>query len=221
KLTLEPAKGGAAETLDCDVVLVAVGRKPYTEALGLDSAGVKLDARGRIMVDKHFKTSADGVYAIGDVIDQGPMLAHKAEDEGMVCAEMLAGQSGHVDYDKVPGIVYTWPEVASVGRTEEQLKQASVAYKSGKFPFMANSRARANGGITDGFVKILADAATDRVLGVHIIGPDAGTLIHECVVVMEFGGAAEDIARTCHGHPTLAEAVKEAALAVDGRPIHI
>ena len=219
-LTLEPAKGGAAETMACDVVLVAVGRKPFTDGLGLAEVGVQMTPRGQIVVDDHFKTSVDGIYAIGDVIDRGPMLAHKAEEEGVVCVEMLAGQAGHIDYDKVPGIVYTWPEVASVGKTEEQLKDAGVAYKVGQFPFTANGRARANM-MTDGFVKILADAKTDKVLGVHIIGGDAGTMIHECVVAMEFGGSAEDIARTCHGHPTVHEAVKEAALAVDKRPIHM
>ncbi|MEM7651966.1 MAG: dihydrolipoyl dehydrogenase [Pseudomonadota bacterium] len=220
KLTLEPAQGGDKETLDCDVVLVSVGRKPYTDGLRLEAAGVATTKRGQVVVDDHFKTSVDGIYAIGDVIDRGPMLAHKAEEEGVVCVEMLAGQAGHIDYDKVPGIVYTWPEVASVGKTEEQLKEAGVAYKTGKFPFTANGRARANM-MTDGFVKILADKKTDKVLGVHIIGGDAGTMIHECVVTMEFGGSAEDIARTCHGHPTVNEAVKEAALAVDGRPIHM
>jgi dihydrolipoamide dehydrogenase len=219
KLSLEAAKGGSAETLDVDVVLVAVGRRPYTKGLGLEKAGVALDERGRIKTDNHFKTSAEGVYAIGDVI-AGPMLAHKAEDEGVALAEMLAGQSGHVNYDTIPGVVYTHPEAAQVGRTEEQLKEAGVAYKTGKFPFTANGRARAMNA-TDGFVKILADAKTDRVLGVHIIGPEAGTLIAEAVIAMEFGASAEDIARTCHAHPTLEEAVKEAALAVDGRPIHI
>src|SRR5579883_935188 len=219
KLALEPAQGGASEALDCDVVLVAIGRRPYTEGLGLEACGVARDNRGMIQVDERFETSVKGIYAIGDVI-RGPMLAHKAEDEGVAVAEILAGQKGHVNYDAIPGIVYTWPEVASVGRTEEQLKQAQVQYKIGKFPFTANGRARA-AAETDGFVKILADAATDRVLGCHIIGPDAGTLIHKVVVAMEFGGSAEDIARTCHGQPTLNEAVKEAALAVDKRPIHI
>lgn len=218
-LSLEPAKGGKAETLEAEIVLVAVGRKPYTDNLGLDAVGVAMDERGRIKTDAHFQTNVKGIYAIGDVI-AGPMLAHKAEDEGVVLAEMLAGQSGHIDYDCIPGVVYTWPEVAAVGKTEEQLKEAGVAYKTGKFPFMANGRARAMNA-TDGFVKILADAQTDRVLGVHIIGPEAGTLIAECVLAMEFGASAEDIARTCHAHPTLEEAVKEAALAVDGRPIHI
>jgi dihydrolipoamide dehydrogenase len=219
KLTVEPAAGGESETIDCDTVLVAIGRRPYTEGLGLDKAGVEVGNRGFIKIDDHFRTSAEGIYAIGDCVP-GPMLAHKAEDEGVACAEIIAGQSAHINYDAIPGIVYTWPEVASVGKTEEQLKEAGVDYRSGKFPFTANSRARANMD-TDGFVKILADARTDRVLGAHIIGPDAGNLIHEIVLAMEFGGSAEDIARSCHGHPTLNEAVKEAALAVDGRPIHI
>ncbi|MBU6235415.1 MAG: dihydrolipoyl dehydrogenase [Alphaproteobacteria bacterium] len=218
-LTLEPAAGGTAETMAGDVVLVAVGRKPHTATLGLDKVGVAMDKRGRIEVDHHFQTNVQGVYAIGDVI-AGPMLAHKAEDEGVVLAEMLAGQSGHIDYDLIPGVVYTWPEIANVGKTEEQLKEAGVAYKVGKFPFMANGRARAMAA-TDGFVKILADAATDKVLGCHIIGPEAGTLIAEVVLAMEFGASSEDIARTCHAHPTLNEVVKEAALAVDGRPLHI
>jgi len=218
-LTLEPAAGGAAETLEIDIVLVAVGRRPYTDGLCLDKAGVALDEKGRVKTDAHFATNVPGVYAIGDAI-AGPMLAHKAEDEGTVLAEMLAGQSGHIDYNLIPGVVYTWPEVASVGKTEEQLKQDGVAFKAGKFPFTANGRARAMN-MTDGFVKILADAATDKILGVHIIGPEAGTLIAEVVMAMEFGASSEDIARTCHAHPTLEEAVKEAALAVDGRPIHI
>lgn len=218
-LTLEPAAGGDEEKIKADIVLVAVGRRAYTDGLGLDSVGVETDERGRIKTDGHFKTNVDGVYAIGDVI-AGPMLAHKAEDEGVVLAEMLAGQSGHIDYNLIPGVVYTWPEVASVGKTEEQLKEEGVKYKAGKFPFMANGRARAMNAI-DGFVKILADARTDRVLGCHIIGPEAGTLIAEVTLGMEFGSSAEDIARTCHAHPTLEEVVKEAALAVDGRPIHI
>jgi dihydrolipoamide dehydrogenase len=218
-LTLEPAKGGEASTLEADVVLVAIGRKPYTEGLGLEAAGVALDDKGRIKIDDHFRTNVGGIYAIGDAV-AGPMLAHKAEEEGVALAEILAGQAGHVNYDTVPGIVYTWPEVAAVGKTEEQLKDAGVEYKVGKFPFSANSRGRANLQ-TEGFVKILADAKTDRILGAHIIGPDAGTLIHEVVVIMEFSGSAEDLARSFHGHPTLNEAVKEAALAVDGRPIHV
>src|SRR5215813_8703814 len=218
-LTLEPAAGGKAETLDADVVLVAIGRRPYTNGLGLDTAGVAIDNKGRITTNAHFRTSVRGIYAIGDVI-AGPMLAHKAEEEGVAVAEILAGQAGHVNYETVPGIVYTWPEVAAVGKTEEDLKAAGITYKVGKFPFTANSRARCNAE-TDGFVKILADATTDRVLGAHIIGPEAGTLVHECVMAMEFGGSAEDIARAFHGHPTLNEAVKEAALGVAGRAIHI
>lgn len=218
-LTVEPAAGGAAETIKCDVVLVSVGRRPYTEGLGLEKVGVKTDNRGFIEIGDNFETSVPGIHAIGDCV-RGPMLAHKAEDEGVVCAEILAGQSGHINYDAIPGIVYTWPEVASVGKTEEQLKEAGIAYRVGKFPFTANSRARCND-TTDGFVKILADAETDQVLGAHILGADAGTLIHEVVTILEFGGSAEDIARTCHGHPTLNEAVKEAALAVDGRALHM
>lgn len=217
-LTLEPAAGGAAEQMKADIVLVAVGRKPYTDGLGLDKAGVALDERGRIKTDAHFKTNVDGVYAIGDVI-AGPMLAHKAEEDGVALAELLAGQAGHVNYDLVPGVVYTHPEIAQVGKTEEQLKDAGITYKTGTFPFMANGRARAMNA-TEGFVKILADAKTDRVLGCHIIGPEAGTLIAEVVLGMEFGASSEDIARTCHAHPTLEEAVKEAALAVDGRALH-
>lgn len=218
-LSIEPAKeGGKAETLDADAVLVAIGRRPYTTGLGLETAGVKVDGGGRIAVDQHFQTNVSGVYAIGDVI-AGPMLAHKAEDEGVALAEILAGQSGHVNYETVPGIVYTWPEVAAVGKTEEQLKEAGTAYTVGKFPFSANSRARV-AAQTEGLVKILADTASDRILGAHIIGPDAGNLIHEVVVAMEFGGSAEDLARSFHGHPTMNEAVKEAALAVGGRAIH-
>lgn len=219
-LSLAPAQGaGEAQTLEVDVVLVAVGRKAYTENLGLEAAGVSLDERGRIKVDAHFATTAAGVYAIGDVI-AGPMLAHKAEDEGIALAEMLAGQRPHVNYDAIPGVVYTWPEIASVGKHEEELKALGVAYSVGKFPFTANARARANAE-TDGLVKILADAKTDRVLGCHIIGPDAGNLIHELALAIEFGASAEDIARTSHAHPTLNEAVREAALAVGNRAIHI
>jgi dihydrolipoamide dehydrogenase len=217
-LSVEPAAGGAAETIDADTVLVAVGRVPYTEGLGLEAAGVKLDNRGRIEVDHHYATSVPGIHAIGDVI-KGPMLAHKAEDEGIAMAEILAGQAGHVNYGVIPGVVYTSPEVAAVGKTEEELKAEGVDYKAGKFLFLANGRAKANQ-TTDGFVKVLADAKTDRVLGVHIVGPMAGELIHEAAVLMEFGGSAEDLARTCHAHPTLSEAVKEAALAVAGRAIH-
>jgi len=217
-LTVEPAAGGAAEALDADVVLVAVGRVPYVEGLGLDELGVRRDARGRVEVDEHYTTSVPGIYAIGDVI-RGPMLAHKAEDEGIALAEILAGQAGHVNYGVIPGVVYTSPEVAAVGQTEEELKAAGIDYRAGKFLFLANGRAKANQ-TTDGFVKVLADAKTDRVLGCHIIGPMAGELIHEVAVLMEFGGSAEDLARTCHAHPTLSEAVKEAALAVAGRAIH-
>lgn len=218
-VTFEPAAGGAAATLEADVVLVAVGRKPYTDGLGLDELGVARDARGRVVTDAHYRSSVAGIYAIGDVI-AGPMLAHKAEDEGVALAEILAGQAGHVNYDVIPGVVYTMPEVASVGRTEEDLKAAGIEYRVGKFPFTANGRAKANLS-TDGFVKLLADAATDRVLGAHIVGAGAGEMIHEVAVLMEFGGSSEDLARTCHAHPTLSEAVKEAALAVDKRPIHI
>jgi dihydrolipoyl dehydrogenase len=218
-LTVEPVKGGEAETVKTEVVLVAIGRRPYTEGLGLEALGVEIDNRGVIKVDGRFQTSVPGVYAIGDCVP-GPMLAHKAEDEGMICVEMLAGQSGHIDYNLVPGVVYTWPEVAGVGRTEEQLKEAGVDYRVGKFPFTANSRARTMGE-SDGLVKILADKRSDRVLGVHIVGPLAGDILAEAVLAMEFGGTAEDIARTCHAHPGMGEAVKEAALAVDGRPIHI
>ena len=218
-LTVEPAEGGEEEKLTADVVLVAVGRRPYTYKLGLETAGVETDDKGRIKTDSGFKTNVDGIYAIGDVI-AGPMLAHKAEEEGVVLAEMLAGQSGHIDYNLIPGVVYTWPEVAQIGKTEEQLKEEGIVYKTGKFPFMANGRARAMNA-TEGFVKILADKKTDRVLGAHIIGPEAGTLIAELAIAMEFAASSEDIARTCHAHPTLEEAVKEAALAVDGRPIHI
>ncbi len=219
KLTVEPAKGGEPETIEADVVLLSIGRRPYTDKLGLDTVGVATDDRGFIQVDNHFKTAADGVYAIGDVIP-GPMLAHKAEEEGVALAELLAGQAGHVNYDTVPGIVYTWPEVAAVGKTEEELKEAGVDYRAGKFPMSANSRAICNAE-TDGFVKVLADAKTDKILGAHIIGAEAGNLIHEVVNVMEFGGSAEDLARCFHGHPTYNEAVKEAALAVDGRPINM
>jgi dihydrolipoamide dehydrogenase len=216
---IEPAAGGVAETLEADVVLVAIGRVPYTEGLGLKEAGVALDGRGRVQIDAHFATTVKGVYAIGDVV-AGPMLAHKAEDEGVAAAEILAGQAGHVNYDVIPGVVYTTPEVASVGKTEEELKQSGVAYTVGKFPFTANGRSKVNQ-TTEGFVKVLADAKTDRVLGVHIVGREAGEMIHEAAVLMEFGGSAEDLARTCHAHPTRSEAVKEAALAVAKRAIHM
>lgn len=218
-LTVEPASGGDPEDIACDVVLVSIGRKPFTEGLGLEEAGVAMDDRGVIQVDGNFKTNVDGIYAIGDVIP-GAMLAHKAEEEGIACVERIAGQATHINYDAIPSVVYTWPEAASVGKTEEQLKADGVEYSKGSFPFMANSRARANGD-TEGFVKILADAATDEVLGVHIIGPDAGTMIAELALAMEFGASSEDIARTCHAHPTLNEAVKEAALDVEGAPIHM
>jgi len=218
-LTVEPADGGKAEKLSAEIVLMAVGRKPYTDSLGLDKLGVEMSERGQIVVDETFETSVEGVFAIGDVI-AGPMLAHKAEEEGVILAEMLAGESGHIDYDLVPGVVYTWPEVANVGKTEVQLKEAGVKYNAGKFPFMANGRARAMG-MTDGFVKVLADAESDRILGAHIVGPNAGDLIQEVVSVMEFEGSAEDLARTCHAHPTLTEVVKEAALAVHGRALHV
>lgn len=219
KVSVEPAAGGAAETLEADVVLVAIGRVPYTQGLGLEALGVETDKRGRIVTDHYYRTNVPGIFAIGDVI-AGPMLAHKAEDEGVAIAELLAGQAGHVNYEVIPGVVYTFPEVASVGKTEEELKEAGVAYKAGKFPFLANGRAKANDE-TDGFVKVLADAATDRVLGVHIIGSEAGELIHEAAVLMEFGGSSEDLARTCHAHPTRSEAVKEAAMAVENRAIHM
>ncbi len=219
-VSVVPATGdGTAETLEADAVLVAIGRKPYTHGLGLEEAGVAVDKKGCIEVDQNFETSVAGVYAIGDVI-AGPMLAHKAEDEGVAVAEILAGQAGHVNYDVIPSVIYTAPEVASVGKTEDDLKAAGIAYTAGKFPFTANGRAKVNR-TTDGFVKVLADAATDRVLGVHIIGPHAGEMIAEAAVLMEFGGSAEDLARTCHAHPTLTEAVKEAALAVGKRAIHI
>ncbi len=218
-LTLEPAKGGAPEEMQADVVLVAIGRRAHTAGLGLEEAGVTLDDRGRVQVDAHYATNVPGVYAIGDVI-AGPMLAHKAEEEGVALAERLAGQAGHVNYAVIPGVVYTWPEVASIGVTEDDLKKNGVAYKAGKFPFTANGRARAMGS-TDGFVKILADSATDRILGAHIIGPDAGTLIAELATAMEFGASSEDVARICHAHPSLSEAVKEAALAVEGRALHM
>lgn len=217
-VSFEPAAGGEVETLTADVVLVAVGRKPYTDGLGLDEIGVKRDNRGRVEIDGHYRTSVEHIYAIGDVV-VGPMLAHKAEEEGVAFAELLAGKAGHVNYDVIPGVVYTSPEVASVGKTEEDLKAANVPYKVGKFSFLANGRAKSVLK-TDGFVKVLAHADTDRVLGVHIIGAGAGEAIAEASVLMEFSGSAEDLARTCHAHPTLSEALKEAALAVDKRAIH-
>ncbi|MGE0230882.1 MAG: dihydrolipoyl dehydrogenase [Flavobacteriaceae bacterium] len=220
KVTVEPAAGeAAAETVDADIVLVAIGRKPFTDGLGLSEAGVEMDERGRVRTDGHFQTSVQGIYAIGDVI-AGPMLAHKAEDEGVALAEILAGQAGHVNYEVIPGVVYTSPEVAWVGRGEEELKAAGIEYNAGRFPFTANGRARAMNQ-TEGFVKVLADARTDRVLGVHIVGFGAGEMIHEAAVLMEFGGSAEDLARTCHAHPTMSEAVKEAAMGVAKRSIHI
>lgn len=219
KAKVEPAAGGAATIIEANVVLVAAGRVPFTAGLGLDEIGVKKDNRGRIVVDGRFATNVPGIHAIGDVI-AGPMLAHKAEEEGVAVAELLAGQAGHVNYDAIPNVVYTYPEIASVGKSEEELKTAGIAYNAGKFPFTANGRAKVNLQ-AEGFVKILADARTDRVLGVHILGPDASNMIAEAAVAMEFGAAAEDIARTCHAHPTLSEAVKEAALAVGKRAIHM
>jgi len=219
KASIEPAEGGAAETIEADVVLVSIGRVPYTDGLGLDEVGVKRDERGRVAVDHYYATSVPGVWAIGDVI-AGPMLAHKAEDEGVAVAEILVGQAGHVNYDAIPNVVYTYPEIATVGKTEEELKAAGIAYSVGKFPMMANGRAKVNM-TTEGFVKILADAKTDRVLGVHMVCADAGNMIAEAALAVEFGAAAEDIARTCHAHPTLPEAVKEAAMAVAKRAIHM
>jgi dihydrolipoamide dehydrogenase len=218
-LTLEPAAGGAAEELKADVVLVSIGRRPYTDGLGLAEIGVELDERKRVKVDAHFQTNVPGIYAIGDVI-AGPMLAHKSEEEGVVLVEQLAGQKSHVNYEAIPAIIYTHPEVASVGRTEEEIKAAGIDYKVGKFPFTANARSRTNAE-TEGFVKIIADAKTDRVLAVHILGAEAGTMIAEAALAMEYGASSEDIARTCHAHPTVSEAVKEAALAVLGRTINI
>ena len=218
-VTFEPVKGGDAETIEADVVLVATGRRAYADGLGLKEAGVETDERGRVKTDGHLQTNVPGIWAIGDVV-AGPMLAHKAEDEGVAVAERIAGQAGHVNYEVIPSVVYTSPEVASVGKTEEELKKAGIDYKVGKFPFTANGRARAMLH-TDGFVKILADKQTDRVLGVHIVGFGAGEMIHEAAVLMEFGGSSEDLARTCHAHPTMSEAVKEAALATFFKPIHI
>jgi len=219
KVIIEPAAGGTAESIEADVVLVSIGRVPFTEGLGLEAAGVKIDNKRRIIVDPHFATNVPGIYAIGDAV-AGPMLAHKAVDEGVAVAEILGGEAGHVNYDVIPNVVYTYPEIASVGKNEEELKDAGIAYNVGKFPFSANGRAKANLQ-TDGFVKILADAKTDRVLGVHIVGADAGNMIAEAAVAMELGAASEDIARTCHPHPTFTEAVKEAALAVEKRAIHM
>lgn len=219
KVTFEPVKGGDAEVLEADAVLIATGRRPYTDGLGLAEAGVNVDERGRVAIDSHWRTNVEGIYAIGDVV-QGPMLAHKAEDEGIAVAEIIAGQAGHVNFDVIPSVVYTQPEVASVGKSEEELKAAGIEYKIGKFPFTANGRARAMLH-TDGFVKILADKATDRVLGAHILGYNAGEMIHELAVLMEFGGSSEDLARTCHAHPTMSEAVRESALATFAKPIHM
>ncbi|MEL7429947.1 MAG: dihydrolipoyl dehydrogenase [Pseudomonadota bacterium] len=217
-VTFEPVAGGDAQTLEADIVLVATGRRPYTDGLGLEEAGVEMK-RGRIKTNNKWQTNVDGIWAIGDVID-GPMLAHKAEDEGVAVAEVIAGQAGHVNYDVIPGVVYTMPEVASVGKTEEELKKAGIEYVAGKFPFSANGRARAMNQ-TEGFVKFLADKKTDRVLGAHIVGFGAGDMIHECAVLMEFGGSSEDLARTCHAHPTLSEVVREAAHATHGKPLHM
>jgi dihydrolipoamide dehydrogenase len=218
EVTIEPAKGGDTKKIEADIVLVAIGRRHYTEGLGLEAAGVQME-RGRVIIDDHFRSSVSGVYAIGDVV-RGPMLAHKAEDEGVAVAELIAGKAGHVNYDVIPGVVYTVPEIATLGKSEEDLKAAGIAYTVGKFPFTANGRARAMRA-TEGFVKVLADAATDRVLGCHIVGKGAGDLIHEVAVLMEFGGSSEDLARTCHAHPTMSEAVKEAAMGVEKRSIHI
>ncbi len=219
EVSVEPAAGGEATTLSADIVLVAIGRRPYTEGLGLKEAGVAVDDRGRVEINGHFQTNVPGIYAIGDVV-AGPMLAHKAEDEGVALAEILAGQAGHVNYDVIPSVVYTMPEVASVGKTEEELKAAGIAYNTGKFPFTANGRAKSTL-LTDGFVKVLADKETDKVLGVHIVGAGAGDMIHEAAVLMEFGGSSEDLGRTCHAHPTTSEAVKEAAMATFAKPIHM
>ena len=217
-LTTEPSKGGDATEATFDKVLVATGRRPYTEGLGLEALGIEKDKLGRIQVDEHFRTAVPNIYAIGDCID-GPMLAHKAEEEGIAAVETIAGFAGHVNYDAIPGVIYTFPEVASVGKTEEELKEAGISYKKGSFPFSANSRARANA-TTEGFVKVLADAETDQILGAHILGPNAGEMIAEAVIAMEYGAASEDLARTCHAHPTLSEAFKEACMDTYDKPIH-
>jgi len=217
-VNIESAKGGQAEKMEVDVVLVAVGRRPYTDGLGLKEAGVKLDNRSRVAIDSHFKTNIPSIYAIGDVV-AGPMLAHKAEDEGIAVAEILAGKAGHVNYQAIPSVMYTYPEVAWVGNTEEELKEKGITYRVGKFPFLANSRAKTND-TPEGFVKFLADGKTDKVLGVHIIGVNAGELIAESVLALEYGASSEDVARTCHAHPTLSEAVKEAAMSAYDKPIH-
>ncbi|HEY4274247.1 MAG TPA: dihydrolipoyl dehydrogenase [Rhizomicrobium sp.] len=213
-VTVEPAQGGEKSVIEADVMLVSIGRRPYTDNLGLDTVGVALDKRGRVITDAHYKTNVPGIYAIGDC-REGPMLAHKAEDEAVAVAELIAGKAGHVNYDAIPSVIYTFPEVATVGKSEEELKAAGVAYKVGKFPFTANARAKTIMA-TDGFVKILADAKTDKVLGCHVIGPEAGNLVAEVVLALEFGASSEDIARTCHSHPTLTEAVRQAAMAVEG-----
>jgi dihydrolipoamide dehydrogenase len=220
EVSVAPAQGeGIAEAVAADVVLVSIGRRPFVDGLGLAEAGVALDERGRVKADRHFVTNVEGIYAIGDAI-AGPMLAHKAEDEGAAVAEILAGQAGHVNYQAIPSVVYTTPEIAVVGRSEDDLKQAGIEYKVGKFPFTANARARAMNR-TDGLVKVIADKASDRVLGVHILGTSASELIQEAAVLMEFGGSAEDLARTCHAHPTMSEAVREAAMAAWFKPVHI
>jgi len=219
KLTMEAANGGDRETIEFDNVLVAIGRRPYTDSLGLENVGITVNNRGQVDVNDNFETNVAGIYAIGDVI-RGPMLAHKAEDEGVAVAEILAGETAHINYDAIPGVVYTHPEIAEIGKSEQALKEAGIKYKVGKFPFLANGRARSMNE-ADGFVKILSDKTTDRILGCHIIGVDAGNMIAEVAVAMEFGASAEDVARTCHAHPTLSEAVKEAALATDKRAIHI
>ena len=219
RLTIEPAGGGEVSRADADVVLIAIGRKPFTDGLGLEEVGITKDKHGRIDVDEHYQTSVPGIYALGDVI-KGPMLAHKAEDEGMALAEILDGQAGHVNYDVIPSVIYTYPEVASVGKTQEQLQEAGIPFNIGKFPFTANGRAKVNG-TTEGFIKVLAHKETDTILGIHMIGPNVSEIIAEAAVIMEFGGSAEDLARICHAHPTLSEAVKEAALAVANRAIHM
>ncbi|MBW4023245.1 MAG: dihydrolipoyl dehydrogenase [Proteobacteria bacterium] len=218
-LTMEPARGGEAETLTADIVLLSIGRRVYVDGLGLEEAGIGRDERGRVWTDEHYATTVPGIYAIGDV-RVGPMLAHKAEDEGIAIAELLAGQAGHVNYEAIPSVIYTWPEVATVGKTEDELKADGTEYVVGKFPFTANARARAIGN-TDGYVKLMSEKGSDRLLGAQIIGPDAGTLIAELVTAIEFGASAEDVARICHAHPTLSEAVREAALAVEGHALHI
>lgn len=217
-LTTEPSKGGEAKEATFDKVLVATGRRPYTDGLGLESLGIETDKLGRVQVDEHFRTAVPNIYAVGDCID-GPMLAHKAEEEGIAAVEIMAGLAGHVNYNAIPGVIYTFPEVASVGKTEEELKEAGIEYKKGSFPFSANSRARANA-TTDGFVKVLADAKTDQILGAHILGPNAGEMIAEAVIAMEYGASSEDLARTCHAHPTLSEAFKEACMDTYDKAIH-